>query len=303
MIKFARPVNLCPEKMKRIKTASELQSELHRQQGKTRGMVPTMGALHAGHMSLVERSVNENELTVVSIFVNPTQFNNADDLVKYPRTLDADLEILSGLLGHGDIVFTPEAADIYDNEEMPQVELGHLDSIMEGEHRPGHFMGVVRIVKILFDLCEPGRAYFGRKDFQQLAVIRTMVKQTGLNTEIIDCPIVREDKGLAMSSRNERLPAEIRSRAGIIYHTLKKYSEQQLPFDPGQWKRKVTVEINKEEGFSVEYLELVDDDELKPVLKESDISRERDYTACIAVYAGDVRLIDNVKFSFLFPKG
>lgn len=289
--------------MKRIKTASELQSELHRQQGKTRGMVPTMGALHAGHMSLVERSVNENELTVVSIFVNPTQFNNADDLVKYPRTLDADLEILSGLLGHGDIVFTPEAADIYDNEEMPQVELGHLDSIMEGEHRPGHFMGVVRIVKILFDLCEPGRAYFGRKDFQQLAVIRTMVKQTGLNTEIIDCPIVREDKGLAMSSRNERLPAEIRSRAGIIYHTLKKYSEQQLPFDPGQWKRKVTVEINKEEGFSVEYLELVDDDELKPVLKESDISRERDYTACIAVYAGDVRLIDNVKFSFLFPKG
>lgn len=289
--------------MKRIKTASELQSELHRQQGKTRGMVPTMGALHAGHMSLVERSVNENELTVVSIFVNPTQFNNTDDLVKYPRTLDADLEILSGLLGHGDIVFTPEAADIYDNEEMPQVELGHLDSIMEGEHRPGHFMGVVRIVKILFDLCEPGRAYFGRKDFQQLAVIRTMVKQTGLNTEIIDCPIVREDKGLAMSSRNERLPAEIRSRAGIIYHTLKKYSEQQLPFDPGQWKRKVTVEINKEEGFSVEYLELVDDDELKPVLKESDISRERDYTACIAVYAGDVRLIDNVKFSFLFPKG
>ena len=289
--------------MKRIKTASELRSELHRQQGKTRGMVPTMGALHAGHLSLVERSVNENELTVVSIFVNPTQFNNADDLVKYPRTLEADLEILSGLLGHGDIVFIPEADDIYHNEEMPQVELGHLNSIMEGEHRPGHFMGVVRIVKILFDLCKPGRAYFGRKDFQQLAVIRTMVKQAGLNTEIIDCPIIREDKGLAMSSRNERLPAEMRSRAGIIYHTLKKYSEQEMPFDPGEWKRKVSEEINKEEGFSVEYLELVDDEELKPVHEERDISRERDYTACIAVYAGDVRLIDNVKFSFLFPKG
>lgn len=289
--------------MKRIKTASELQSELHRQQRKTRGMVPTMGALHAGHLSLVERSVNENELTVVSIFVNPTQFNNADDLVKYPRTLDADLEILSGLLGHGDIVFTPEADDIYHNEEMPKVDLGHLDSIMEGEHRPGHFMGVVRIVKILFDLCKPGRAYFGRKDFQQLAVIRTMVKQAGLNTEIIDCPIIREDKGLAMSSRNERLPAEMRSRAGIIYHTLKKYSEQELPFDPGEWKRKISEEINKEEGFSVEYLELVDDEELKPVHEERDISRGKDYTACIAVYAGDVRLIDNVKFSFLFPKG
>jgi len=297
------PVNLCIEKMKHIISASGLKSELGRQQGKTRGMVPTMGALHAGHMSLVERSVKENELTVVSIFVNPTQFNNADDLLKYPRTVDADLEILSAVLGPGDIVFTPDTADIYHNEEMPQVELGHLDSIMEGEHRPGHFMGVVRIVKILFDLCSPDRAYFGRKDFQQLAVIRTMVKQTGLHTEIIDCPIIREANGLAMSSRNERLPADMRARAGIIYHSLEKYSVQKPPFDPAGWKRKVTGEINKEEGFTVEYLELVDDEKLQPVNEESDISSERDYTACIAVYAGDIRLIDNVKFSFLFNKG
>ncbi len=289
--------------MKRIYTPSQLKSELGRQRERSRGMVPTMGALHAGHMSLVERSVNENELTVVSIFVNPTQFNNADDLVKYPRTIDADLEKLSAILGPDDIVFTPEAADIYHDEEIPPVNLGHLDSVMEGKHRPGHFMGVVRIVKILFDLCEPGRAYFGRKDFQQLAVIRTMVKQTGLNTEIIDCPIIREASGLAMSSRNARLSEGMRARAGIIYHTLQKHNEQKLPFDPPAWKRKVTAEINKEEGFNVEYLEIVDDEELKPVLAESDVDSERDYTACIAVYAGDIRLIDNVKFSFLFSKG
>ncbi|MEE4215115.1 MAG: pantoate--beta-alanine ligase [Bacteroidales bacterium] len=289
--------------MKRIYTPSQLKSELGRQLERSRGMVPTMGALHAGHMSLVERSVNENELTVVSIFVNPTQFNNADDLVKYPRTIDADLEKLSAILGPDDIVFTPGAADIYHDEEIPQVNLGHLDSVMEGKHRPGHFMGVVRIVKILFDLCEPGRAYFGRKDFQQLAVIRTMVKQTGLNTEIIDCPIIREASGLAMSSRNARLSPGMRERAGIIYHSLQKHNEQKLPFDPPEWKRKVTAEINKEEGFNVEYLEIVDDEELKPVLAESDVDSERDYTACIAVYAGDIRLIDNVKFSFLFSKG
>jgi pantoate--beta-alanine ligase len=289
--------------MNRIYTPSQLKNELGRQLERSRGMVPTMGALHAGHMSLVERSVNDNELTVVSIFVNPTQFNNADDLVKYPRTIDADLEKLSAILGPDDIVFTPEAADIYHDEEIPQVNLGHLDSLMEGKHRPGHFMGVVRIVKILFDLCEPGRAYFGRKDFQQLAVIRTMVKQTGLNTEIIDCPIIREASGLAMSSRNARLSPGMRERAGIIYHSLQKHNEQKLPFDPTAWKRKVTAEINKEEGFNVEYLEIVDDEELKPVLAESDVDSERDYTACIAVYAGDIRLIDNVKFSFLFSKG
>jgi len=289
--------------MKCINTPSDLKRELGRHQGKTTGMVPTMGALHPGHASLVERSVNENALTVVSIFVNPTQFNNPDDLVKYPRTINADLEILSGILGPDDIVFTPETTDIYSDEKIPSVDLGHLDTIMEGKHRPGHFMGVVRIVKILLDLCKPGRAYFGRKDFQQLAVIRTMVKQTGLKTEIIDCPIIREANGLAMSSRNARLSPGMRAKAGIIYDTLRKYSEPGMPFDIIRLKENVTEEINAAGGFDVEYFEIVDDDELKPVNSRKDIISGKSYTGCVAVYAGDVRLIDNIKFSFRFPKG
>ncbi|MDT8400816.1 MAG: pantoate--beta-alanine ligase [Bacteroidales bacterium] len=289
--------------MKRINTPSHLKSELLKQEGKTIGMVPTMGALHTGHASLVKKSVKENDLTVVSIFVNPTQFNKPDDLVKYPRTLDADLEILSGILGTDDIVFTPEAADIYSGEKIPTVDLGHLDTIMEGKHRPGHFMGVVRIVKILFDLCRPVRAYFGRKDFQQLAVIKTMVKQTGLKTKIIGCPVVREANGLAMSSRNARLTAETREKAGIIYDTLKKYSEQSVPFDVKELKEKVMGDINASGDFYVEYFEIVDDDELQPVNSHKDIIRGKDYTGCVAVYAGDVRLIDNIKFSFGFSKG
>jgi len=289
--------------MKHITTTGDLKRELATQKGKSIGMVPTMGALHAGHISLVDRSTGENDITVVSIFVNPTQFNDPNDLARYPRTVNADIEILSGIMSPGDIVFTPGADDIYCDEKIPDVNLGHLDKVMEGKHRPGHFMGVVRIVKILFDICNPGRAYFGRKDFQQLAVIKTMVSQTGLLTEIIGCPIIREANGLAMSSRNTRLTTAMREKAGIIYTTLKKYCEQTLTVDIKALKRSVIEEINRADGFDVEYFEIVDDDELKPLLSNTDINSGKDYTGCIAVYAGDVRLIDNLKFSFPIHKG
>ena len=289
--------------MKQIQTTAGLTGELDRQRGKTIGLVPTMGALHSGHTSLVERSVNENDLTVVSIFVNPTQFNDARDLKKYPRTIKDDLSMLSGILRPGDIVFVPEADDIYRDEKIPSIDLGHLDKIMEGKHRPGHFMGVVRIVKILLDLCRPVRAYFGRKDFQQLAVVKTLVKQTGIKTEIIGCPVVREENGLAMSSRNTRLSPSIRQEAGIIYQTLKKYQNQNVPFDIKSLKKKVIEEISACDQLNVEYFEIVDDDELIILTSVDDVKRESSYTGCIAVYAGEVRLIDNIQFSFLFPKG
>ena len=289
--------------MKHIHTTAGLKSEMKKQKGKSIGMVPTMGTLHSGHTSLVVRSVSENDITVVSIFVNPTQFNDANDLVKYPRTINFDLEILSDILGPGDIVFTPEADDIYSDEQIPMIDLGHLDKIMEGKHRPGHFMGVVRIVNILLDLCRPGRAYFGLKDFQQLAVLRTLFKQKDLKTKIIGCTIVREDSGLAMSSRNNRLSPSMRQKAGIIYHTLKKYHEQTVPFDINKLKNKVIEEINANDQFNVEYFEIVDDNELKLLTSVNDIKKENSYTGCIAVYAGEVRLIDNIQFSFLFPKG
>ncbi|MEA1885796.1 MAG: pantoate--beta-alanine ligase [Bacteroidota bacterium] len=289
--------------MKQIDTTAALRSEVRRQKGKSIGLVPTMGALHAGHTSLVEQSIRDNDITIVSIFVNPTQFNDATDLVKYPRTLDVDLRILSAILGTDDIVFTPGADDIYRNEKIPPIDLGHLDKIMEGKHRPGHFMGVVRIINILFDLCKPDRAYFGRKDFQQLAVIKTLVKQKELDIKIIGCPIVREDNGLALSSRNERLSPAMREKAGIIYQTLKKYHEQFVPFDINTLKNNVISEINAVEGLSVEYFEIVDNNDLMPLDSVNDISSNKSYTGCIAVYAGDVRLIDNIGFSFHFTKG
>ncbi|MBS0011982.1 MAG: pantoate--beta-alanine ligase, partial [Bacteroidales bacterium] len=257
--------------MKQVDSAAGLKNEISRLNGRSIGMVPTMGALHAGHVSLVKRSVDENDITLVSIFVNPAQFNDVRDLEKYPRTMNADLALLSDILGPDDIVFTPEADDIYRDEQLPGIDLGHLATTMEGEHRPGHFMGVVRIVKILFDLCRPHRAYFGRKDFQQLAVIRTMAEQSRLKTEIIGCPIIREANGLAMSSRNSRLSPVMREKAGIIFRTLTKYREQSLPFDVNSLKNKIISEINAEDNFNVEYFDIVDDRELIPVHSHEDI--------------------------------
>ncbi len=289
--------------MKHIITTSGLRDELAGREIRLTGLVPTMGALHEGHLSLVKRSAGENSLTIVSIFINPTQFNDAGDLEKYPRKIESDIAMLSPLLKHDDIVFTPEADDIYRDEKVPDINLGHLDSVMEGEHRPGHFRGVIRIVNLLFSICKPDRAYFGRKDFQQVAVIKTLVKQAGLNTEIISCPIVREDNGLAMSSRNERLSPELRNKAGIIYKTLRKYSNLTEYQDIDKIKKTVAGEINESGNFRVEYFEIVDDDELKPLRSVTETDGRKKYTGCIAVYAGDVRLIDNTEFYFPFTKG
>ena len=289
--------------MKQLVTTSGLREELDSRNKGSLGMVPTMGALHEGHLSLVRQSVKENETTVVSIFVNPTQFNDTRDLQKYPRTIESDMAMLSGILRPDDIIFTPEAADIYSNEKIPDIDLGRLDKIMEGEHRPGHFIGVVRIVSILFDLCHPDNAYFGRKDFQQLAVIKTLVRQTGLKTRIIECPIIREPNGLAMSSRNSRLSKDMRNKAGIIYKTLSRYNNVDSPENINDLKKKVISEINAVKGFEVEYFEIVEDSELKPLENVSEISSDNTYTGCIAVFAGEVRLIDNIKFSFPFAKG
>ncbi|MCF8223810.1 MAG: pantoate--beta-alanine ligase [Bacteroidales bacterium] len=289
--------------MKIIKGSKQLQEERNRIEGRSIGLVPTMGALHSGHVSLVERSLNDNNITIVSIFVNPTQFNNPDDLEKYPRTLDNDIEILSSELGRNDIVFVPENNDIYNYEKPYNINLGKLDRVMEGEHRPGHFKGVVRIVRILFDLCRPSAAYFGRKDFQQMAVIRQLVLQGNYNINIVACPIVREENGLAMSSRNERLPAEVRRKAGIIFKTLSENNKQQLPVDIQKLKEKIISQINEAEPFRVEYFEIVDDDKLEPLNHAGEIEQNSSYTGCIAVYANDVRLIDNTEFSFLFSKG
>lgn len=289
--------------MKIIKGSKQLQEERNRIEGRSIGLVPTMGALHSGHVSLVERSLNDNNITIVSIFVNPTQFNNPDDLEKYPRTLENDIEILSSELGRNDIVFVPENNDIYNYEKPYNINLGKLDRVMEGEHRPGHFKGVVRIVRILFDLCRPSAAYFGRKDFQQMAVIRQLVLQGNYNINIVACPIVREENGLAMSSRNERLPAEVRRKAGIIFKTLSENNKQQLPVDIQKLKEKIISQINEVEPFRVEYFEIVDDDKLEPLNHAGEIEQKSSYTGCIAVYANDVRLIDNTEFSFLFSKG
>jgi len=289
--------------MKIIKGSKQLQEERNRIEGRSIGLVPTMGALHSGHVSLVERSLNDNNITIVSIFVNPTQFNNPDDLEKYPRTLENDIDILSSELGRNDIVFVPENNDIYNYEKPYNINLGKLDRVMEGEHRPGHFKGVVRIVRILFDLCRPSAAYFGRKDFQQMAVIKQLALQGNYNINIVACPIVREENGLAMSSRNERLPAEVRQKAGIIFKTLSENNKQQLPVDIQKLKEKIISQINAVDPFRVEYLEIVDDDKLEPVKHAGEIEQNSSYTGCIAVYANDVRLIDNTEFSFLFSKG
>lgn len=255
------------------------------------GLVPTMGALHAGHASLVRRSVKENDVTFVSVFVNPTQFNNKEDLEKYPRNLNRDTELLAA--EGADYLFAPTAEEIYTTEEMQTTfdfDFGGLDKVMEGKHRPGHFNGVVQIVSKLFDLVQPNRAYFGEKDFQQLAIIRHMVRTMGYKLEIIGCPIVRETSGLALSSRNERLSASEKETATRISHIL--FESRQLKHSQTvkQVESWVIEQLNRVEGLMVEYYEIVDQDTLQPA---ADFSNA---IGCVTVYCGSVRLIDNIKY-------
>ncbi|MBR6589864.1 MAG: pantoate--beta-alanine ligase [Bacteroidaceae bacterium] len=279
--------------MKIIHTIKELQAEISAQKnaGKRVGLVPTMGALHAGHASLVERSVAENDVTVVSIFVNPTQFNDKNDLVKYPRTLEADCQLLQSV--GASIAFAPSVEEVYPEPDTRSFSYAPLDTVMEGAFRPGHFNGVCQIVSKLFDMVQPHRAYFGEKDFQQLAIIREMVRQMQYPLEIIGCPIVREADGLAMSSRNTRLSADERTTALNISRTLFESQEFAKSHTLSETKAFVEEEIAATDGLRLEYYEVVDDRTLQTV-REWD--EAKGIVGCITVFCGEVRLIDNIRY-------
>jgi pantoate--beta-alanine ligase len=282
----------------------ELKAHLNGTKG-IRGFVPTMGALHEGHLSLVRESKKSTTHTVVSIFVNPAQFNDSSDLEKYPRNIERDLEMLSQLLEPGDMVYTPSAEDIYrgDPQEEVDIELGNLERVMEGEFRPGHFRGVVKVVNLLFDIVKPDRAFFGEKDFQQLAIVRKLASVRHPAVEITGCPILREPNGLAMSSRNERLNNDMRNRASVIFHNLKKYSTPGPEDTVGRIRETVIKGVDSEEGFITEYFEIVDPVTLQSIHPACRAADGSAWHGCIAVRAGEVRLIDNIRFSFPFNKG
>jgi pantoate--beta-alanine ligase len=262
-----------------------------RTNGGTVGLVPTMGALHNGHLELVKRCVAENSICVVSVFVNPTQFNDKNDLLHYPRTLDADCKLLesAGCV----IAFAPEVEEMYPVEDTRVFNLGAVAEVMEGKYRPGHFNGVAQIVSKLFDAVQPDRAYFGEKDFQQIAVIRSMVKLLNYPVEIVACPIVREDDGMALSSRNLRLTPEQRKNAVSISQTLFKsrtFAEQHSVAETIDY---VVNTLNSVPDLDVEYFEIVNGNTLLSVNDWSD----SDYiVGCITVYCGEVRLIDNIAY-------
>lgn len=259
------------------------------------GFVPTMGALHAGHLSLVNRATDETPFVVTSIYVNPTQFNDPKDLENYPRTLEEDLALLKNHLRTDDIVFTPSDREIYPEKDTRQFHFGNLDNVMEALHRPGHFNGVAQVVSRLFAIVRPDIAYFGQKDFQQLAVIREMVRQTGNRVRIVGCPIIREADGLAMSSRNRLLGPEIRKNAATIFKALNLASERFKNKDIAELKKDVKDMIEKIPGFTVEYFEIADDIELVPLKNKSEVREGCRYFGCIAVMAGKIRLIDNIE--------
>lgn len=256
---------------------------------KTIGFVPTMGALHQGHISLVKKCCEQNDVCIVSIFVNPTQFNNPTDLEKYPRTIEEDTKILKE--AGADIVFVPSVQEIYPEPDNRQFDFGLLDKVMEGKFRPGHFNGVAQVVSRLFDIVKPDRAYFGEKDFQQLAIIRQMVRQLNIPVEIVPMPIRREDSGLAMSSRNQRLTGDQKTEAVNIYRILsdsKALYNQKTVEEVRIW---VVESINKIPFLEVEYFEIVDGNTLQQIVDWKDT----DYAVgCITVFCGEVRLIDNI---------
>lgn len=279
--------------MKIVNSINELRCHLaeDNQKGKRIGFVPTMGALHAGHLSLVNRCVSENDICVVSVFVNPTQFNNPNDLLTYPRTLENDCRLLES--SGCNYVFAPTVEEMYPEPDTRVFDFGKVSQVMEGARRPGHFNGVAQIVSKLFYAVEPDVAYFGEKDFQQIAVIRAMVKQLDIPVEIVDCPIQREVDGLALSSRNTRLTPEQRQKAPVIARTLK----ESITFVPEKSVREVldyvVSTINAVPEMEVEYFEIVDGNTLESIENWSDTSYP---VGCITVYCGEVRLIDNIKY-------
>lgn len=279
--------------MKVIHTIQELQAELSglKAEGKKVGLVPTMGALHAGHASLVKRSVQENDVTVVSIFVNPTQFNDKNDLIKYPRTLDADCRLLDSC--GVSYAFAPSVDEMYPVPDTRHFSYAPLDTVMEGAFRPGHFNGVCQIVSKLFEAVGPHRAYFGEKDFQQLAIIREMTRQLGFPIEIVGCPIMREADGLALSSRNTLLSSEQRKQALQISRTLFASRDYAADHTLAETKAMVEAGIDQAPGLRLEYFQIVDGNTLQPV---SDWNDSTYIVGCITVFCGEVRLIDNIKY-------
>ncbi len=275
------------------RTKNDLSSHLLplQNEGKTIGLVPTMGALHEGHTSLVEKATAENDIVVVTIFVNPTQFNDLSDLNHYPRTLDQDLELLRQL--EVDLVFVPSIKEMYPQEDKQIFDLGMLDKVMEGKHRQGHFNGVAQIVSKLFLLTRPDRAYFGQKDFQQLVVIRRLVEILELDLTIVPCPIIREKDGLAMSSRNIRLTKEERKQAPFIYETLRQARELMESMTPEKLKEWVSLQFEKQSALELEYFEIVEDKGLTSI---EEWDEKVNKVACMAVQLGEVRLIDNLNF-------
>lgn len=287
--------------MKIVKQICELKNCISeaRNAKKNIGLVPTMGALHAGHISLVERCVAENDLTVVSVFVNPTQFNDKSDLAAYPRTPEQDAAMLEK--AGCDIVFMPEVEEMYPEPDTRQFSFGALEQVMEGPYRPGHFNGVAQIVSKLFYAVEPDRAYFGEKDFQQLAIINKMVKDLNMNLEIVPCPIVRENDGLAMSSRNVRLNETERAIAPKIFATLNDVASKidatgvtslQDSMSPAEMKSYALSKYSEIKEFDVEYVEITDEINLKSIENWNECEHARIF---VALQLGPVRLIDNVR--------
>ena len=277
-----------------LNTINELRAWLDTQKKlqKTIGFVPTMGALHKGHTSLMDRAKKENDLVVVSIFVNPTQFNNPSDLVNYPKTPERDEELMAE--SQVDAVFMPGVKEMYGDNltEAPKVDIGILGTVMEGEHRPGHFNGVIQIVSKLFDAVNSDKAYFGEKDFQQLAVIRFMVDKLNINIEIIPCPTVREESGLAMSSRNLRLSEKGKHEAAGIYAALLSAKAQFKKYLPALLKQHVKDQIEQNGSLKVEYIEIADEVTLQPALSWNQFEHCRIFAA---VFCEGIRLIDNVR--------
>ncbi len=280
--------------MKIIRTVNELKvlAKQARDNGLSVGLVPTMGALHAGHRSLVERARRENDIVFVSVFVNPTQFNNQNDLKTYPRTENADCQLLSAV--GVDYAFIPTTTEIYPEPDTRVFDLGEVAAVMEGAMRPGHFNGVAQIVSRLFEWVHPTRAYFGEKDFQQIAVIRRMADICGYDDiDIVACEIVRENDGLALSSRNVRLTPENRAIAPEIHRALHDSLDYALSHTPAETISYVTERLNSFDCLEVEYYSIVDPLNMQAI----DYWRtDTDATGCITVYCGDVRLIDNITY-------
>jgi pantoate--beta-alanine ligase len=281
--------------MKVVHTIVELQNDLFclRKENKLIGFVPTMGALHEGHASLVRESVKENDITVVSVFLNPTQFNDKNDLANYPRTLEADCKLLEKV--GADFVFAPSVEEMYPTEDKRHFEYPPVSTVMEGAHRPGHFNGVCQVVSRLFYIVRPDRAYFGEKDWQQIAVIKCMVKALGIKVQVVECPIIREKDGLAMSSRNTLLAADERAIAPNIYKALKSSVAYAKNHTVEETHKKVVDEINAVDGLDVEYFSIVDGDTLQDITSWDDTKYA---VGCITVFCGKtpIRLIDHIKY-------